>query len=100
MTAAFLCSSAVFGSCIEFLLSWLSLRRFVGIDQAGGGGLRRKDDRFSVGLLEFGDVVAFDVPELDSKNPRLRPAAALAKLHIAQNRLEGVAACELRKLLI
>ena len=29
-----------------------------------------------------------------------RPAAALAKLHVTQNRLEGVAASELRKPLI
>src|SRR6266478_4776388 len=72
----------------------------VGINQRSGSEVCWRYDRLRPGVFELRQIVAVDVLVLHLEDARLGPAAALAKLHIAQNRLEGVAACELRKLLI
>src|SRR6266403_621208 len=72
----------------------------VGINQRSGCEVCWRYDRLRPGVFELRQIVAVDVLVLHLEDACLGPAAALAKPHIAQNRLEGVAARELRKLLV
>src|SRR6266404_5382149 len=72
----------------------------VGINQRSGCEVCWRYDRLRPGVFELRQIVAVDVLVLHLQDACLGPAAALAKPDIAQNRLEGVAARELRKLLI